>query len=106
MNTKQERMMVLTEEGKKELGGIFGDYVPVKSLVPVKANLDGFDDLQEVFMVDWKRLKHLQKDLVIEYMSRKFDAPEDIIRHRIEGDKGFPIRAEFIIESYDMRFFV
>ena len=57
-------------------------------------------------MVDWSRLPRIQKDLIVEYMAQEFDAdPEDVRRNFVVNGQ-FPIRAEFVVESYDIRYFV
>ena len=74
--------------------------------MPMTVDLEGFEESQQVFMVEWRELSHLQKDLVVEYMSLKLDdVPSDVIRDQLDADGQFPIRAKFIVESYDMRAF-
>ena len=102
----QSRMRALTEEGKDELGGIFPEGVPCTQFTPVLVTLEGVDFPQEVFLVDWRELSHLQKDMVVEYMAQKFDPPRRIIREQLDADGHFPISADFVIEAYNARFFV
>ena len=102
----RSKMRTLSEKGKEEFGIIFRKGVPCKEIAPVTVDLEGLDEPQQVFMVDWRELSHIQKDLVVGYMALKFDAPVDVIRDQLDTDGQFPIRAEFVVESYDIRFFV
>ena len=95
----------LSPEGQKELGHIFNGYVPVVSPTPVKVDFDGCDD-QHSFLVDWKALSEDQQTLILQYMGAKFGASESEIRGEIEADGHFPIRSEWVIESYSLRMFV
>ena len=98
---------MLSEKGREKFGGIFTDgYVPVKQITPIMVILDGHGDPQRVFMVDWSRIQHLQKDLLVEYMAREFDADQEEVRRTFVVNGQFPIRAEWVIESYDNRYFV
>ena len=103
----RSKVRTLSEKGEKEFGAIFPAGVPCKEIAPVTVDLEGFDEPQQVFMVEWRELSHLQKDLVVEYMALKFDdVPTDVIRGQLDTDGQFPIRAKFVVESYDIRFFV
>ena len=102
----RSKMRTLSEKGEKEFGFIFTEGVPCKEITPVTVDLEGLDEPQQVFMVEWRELSHIQKDLVVGYMALKFDAPVDVIREQLDADGQFPIRAEFVIESYDIRYFV
>ena len=98
----------LTDEGKKEFGHIFGDYVPLIEFTPTEVGLEGNRDgePQLVFLVAWQALTIDQQGLVLAYMTEKFGAPEGEILDRIESDGHFPIRHKYVIESYDMRHFI
>ena len=93
----------LSSEGEKEFGHIFKAGIPCQQLTPVRAHLEGLDLPQEVFLVDWKCLSEDQQSLALQYMEEKFGVPQPEIRQRIQADGHFPIRREWVIESYDMR---
>lgn len=97
-------LRLLSPEGKEELGHIFKEGVPVQTYTPIWANLRGEPNL--VFYVDWKSLSGDQQRLCLEYMSQKFEVPEEVIRPDIEAYGHFAIRHQWVIESYDMRMFV
>ena len=78
--------------------------MPVQTYTPVWVKLRG--ELDIVFYVDWESLSEDQKSLGLEYMSKKFGAPQEVIHKDIEADTHFPIRKKWIIESYDMWMFV
>lgn len=103
---KKETKRLLSAEGKQEIGYIFRDgYVPVCETTPFDASLRG--EVQLAFKVDWHRLTDRQQQLCLDYMSAKFNEPnQQRIRSDIEKDGFFPIRHQFVIESYDMRMFV
>ena len=102
----RSKMRTLSEKGEKEFGLIFTEGVPCKEIAPVTVDLEGVDEPQEVFMVDWRELSHHQRDMVIEYMAHKFESLRFVIRDQLDADGQFPIRAEFVVESYDIRYFV
>ena len=95
----------LSAAGKAEVGHIFTDgYVPVQEFTPTYLNLEGLDEKQRVFLVDWASLTEAQQFLVLEYMAQKFRESEHVIRDNLEKHTNFPIRTKWVIESYDMRF--
>ena len=101
----------LSTEGKAEVGHIFTDgYVPVQEYTPRGVLLLGLSedaaDYQRVFLVDWASLTEAQQFLVLEYMAQKFGEPEQVIRADLQKRTFFPIRAKWVIESYDMRHFM
>ena len=95
----------LSPEGQKEFGHIFKGYVPVLGPTPIKVDLDGLGD-QHSFLVDWKALSEDQQILILQYMGAKFGASQSEICGRIEADGHFPIRSEWVIESYSLRMFM
>ena len=95
----------LSPEGQKEFGHIFKVYVPVLGPTPIKVGLDGLGG-QDSFLVDWKALSEDQQILILQYMGAKFGASQSEIRGRIEADGHFPIRSEWVIESYSLRMFM
>ena len=105
MNQKCERRLTL--EGEELLGYIFTDgIVPLIQQTPISANLIGLGDKELVFLVDWKRLKELHKLLILEFMTKKFGVSQDEIQVDIESRGFFPLQKKYIIESYDMRYFM
>ena len=72
---------------------------------PIKVDLDGLGD-QHSFLVDWKALNEDQQSLILQYMGAKFGASQSEICGRIEADGHFPIRSEWVIESYSLRMFM
>ena len=96
----------LSAEGEKELGHIFGEGVPVKSLI-IEAELEGSENTTDfVVLVDWAKLSKEQQTACLAMMSGKFGVDEETIRLRIESDGYFPLRSQFIIEAYDLRFMI
>ena len=93
----------LSEEGEKELGAIFPVGVPVVWYAPDYAKLQGSPNpADRVFLVDWHALSDEQKEQSVSYMSNKFDAPAAQIWQHVEQVGNFPIRAELLIESYEL----
>lgn len=103
---RRENKRLLSEEGNKELGHIFTDgYVPTTQYTPVYANLRGLGSTR-VYLVDWNRLTEQQQHQCILYISEKnAGANPAQIRLDIEQQGHFPIRTQWIVESYDMCYF-
>ena len=106
--------VALSEQGEYEIGSIFPSGVPLKDPRPHRVNIQGEDESREVFLVNWRDLNHLQRDMVVDYVRQKMDSlpgrdagiPSDIIREQFDSDGYFPIRSELVIRPYDMRFFM
>ena len=99
----------LTQEGKNQFGNIFGKGVPCqKNGMPIHAKLEGSSEAEGefVFLVDWASLTEVQQEACLSFMAEKFDVSVDSIRERIETNGHFPMRHCYLIEAYDMRFFV
>lgn len=75
-NLLKKLVRSLSQEGQTEFGHIFkdGNYIPVKQITPIWADLQGHPDGEEqlVFLADWTRLSTEQQTLVLTYLSEKF----------------------------------
>ena len=98
----------LSEEGEKEFGHIFPEGVPIYPRTFIReVKLEGSEnDADFAVYVDWAKLDESQQIKCLAYMSEKFSVDMDTIRARVEADGYFPLRSQFIIEAYDMRFFI
>jgi hypothetical protein len=98
----------LSEEGEKEFGHIFPEGVPLKQGTLIReARLENSaNETDFVVYVDWAKLDESQQIKCLSYMSEKFNVDMDTIRARVESDGYFPLRKQFIIEAYDLRFFI
>lgn len=98
----------LSEEGQKEFGHIFPEGVPVKPGTFIReARLQGSEkEIDLVVLVDWARLSGSQQMKCFAYISEKFGTDMDAVRAYIEAHGNFPMRKQYIIEAYDMRFFI
>ena len=98
----------LSEEGQKEFGHIFPEGVPIKPGTLIReARLQGSEnEIDLVVLVDWERLSGSQQMKCLTYISEKFGTDMDAVRADIEAHGDFPMRKQFIIEAYDMRFFI
>ena len=101
------RHQLLSDEGKAEFGHIFpSGHVPCRNNgVPGGADLEGLDETQEIFYVDWGSLDDDQRSQILDYMQAKFDAPRSVIEERLVSDGHFPIRSQFVVFAMDMRYF-
>lgn len=82
----------LNAEGKAVLGDVFLDgEVPIQSIIPQTANLEGIDGIEKVFLVDWKELTAQQQDAVLEKISKRFGASKEVILKDILK-VGLPLR--------------
>ena len=99
----------LSQEGQAEFGHIFKDgQIPVKAFTPTYAELEGHSEKSPlVFLVDYTRLSAEQKTLLLTYLSEKFPKAQPLeIRDQLETDGHIPIQHKYVIESYDMRYFI
>lgn len=70
----------LNAEGKAFFGDIFPDgEVPIQSIMPQHAKLEGIDGTDKVFLVDWKELTAQQQDAILKKISKKFGASKEAI---------------------------
>jgi len=82
----------LNVEGKAFFGDIFPDgEVPIQSIMPQHAKLDGVDEIDKVFLVDWKELSVQQQDALLGKISKKFGASKEAILRDILK-VGLPLR--------------
>ncbi len=85
----------LNAEGKAFLGDVFPDgEVPIQSIIPQPANLEGVDGIEKVFLIDWKELTAQQQDAVLEKISKRFGASKEVILKDILK-VGLPLREKF-----------
>lgn len=82
----------LNAEGKALFGDVFPDgEVPVQSIMPQHAKLEGIDGTDKVFLIDWKELTTQQQDAILEKISRKSGANKEAILKEILK-VGLPLR--------------
>lgn len=97
------RRLRLTDEGKKELGHIFGDSVPLQDNgVFSVARIEGLGKV-ECFFVDWESLTHDEKEASLTHMQWKSGVPVNEIIDEVESNGGFPIRSQYVVFSIDAR---
>ena len=93
----------LTADGKDEIGHIFPDgQIPVQESTPYFAELEGEGE-QLIFLIPLNALTAEQREAIFAYVVKKFGCTKEDARREIEGNGHFPIRKNFVIESYDMR---
>lgn len=82
----------LNAEGKAFFGDVFPDgEVPIESIIPQPANLEGVDGIEKVFLIDWKELTAQQQDAVLEKIRKRFGAGKEVILKDILK-VGLPLR--------------
>ena len=98
----------LSEEGQKQSGPIFPEGVPIYPNTLIReARLEGSEnDTDFVVLVDWAKLDEIQQIKCLAYMRDTFNTSMNTIRAQIESVGYFPLRKHFIIEAYDLRFFI
>ncbi len=97
----------LNEEGMKLYGGIFPDgTVPIKAPIVSHAKLD--NKPHRIFKVNLAELSETQMQMLLEILSNKFGAPQDVIRKQIESDGFIPLRESLTsgFGSDEMRMFI
>jgi hypothetical protein len=82
----------LNAEGKAFLGDVFpyGE-IPIQSIIPQHANLEGIDGIEKVFLIDWKELTAQQQDTVLERLSKRCGVSKEVILKDILK-VGLPLR--------------
>jgi hypothetical protein len=82
----------LNPEGNALFGDIFPNgEVPIQSIMPQHARLEGFDGIDKVFLVDWKELSAEQQNAILEKISSKSGASKEAILKDILK-VGLPLR--------------
>ena len=98
----------LSKEGEKEFGHIFPGGVPIKRghlIKTVKLERSG-KAIDRICCVDWDALDEDQRSKCLVYMSERFGVDPKTIRADIESRGWLPLQTRYIIEAYDLRFFV
>ena len=102
----ENKLRLLSEAGKKEFGYIFPDgYVPVIDITPIDVNV-AKEGTVLVFLIDYERLTAHQQENCIAYLAEQFNVSEAAVQEEIESNGHFPMRKCYIIESYDLRYFI
>jgi hypothetical protein len=85
----------LNAEGKALWGDIFPDSeVPIQSLIPQSATLEGIEDQERVFLLNWQELTAQQQKAILEKISKKSGASKESILKEILR-VGLPLRAKY-----------
>jgi hypothetical protein len=85
----------LNAEGKKTWGDIFQDgIIPIQSIIPLQATLEGVDKPGRVFLVDWKELTTQQQGQVLNKICRLSGATKEVILRDILKI-GLPLREKY-----------
>lgn len=85
----------LNAEGKTLWGDIFPDgEVPIQSIITQPATLQGIDQPEKVFLVDWKELTAQQQDCILEKISKRCGASKDVILRDVLK-VGLPLRSKY-----------
>lgn len=96
----------LSTDGKAEIGHIFPDgQIPVQEFTPYFAYLEGEGE-QLIFLIPLGALTAEQQEAIFAYVVNKFGCTAAEARREIEGNGHFPVRKDFVIESYDMRLLI
>lgn len=92
---KYETWAFLNDEGKKIWGKIFPDgQVPIRSIISQGADLEGLNQTERVFLVDWPELTAEQQDAILTKLSEKSGAAKDVILKDILKI-GLPLREKY-----------
>jgi hypothetical protein len=92
---KYETGAFLNDEGKKIWGKIFPDgQVPIRSIISQGAYIEGLNQTERVFLVDWPELTAEQQDAILTKLSEKSRAAKDVILKDIQKI-GLPLREKY-----------
>ena len=93
--SKYKTWASLNVEGKAVWGDVFPDgEVPVQSIIAQPATLEGIDETERVFLVDWKELTDQQQDAVLEKLSKRSGASKEVIIKDVLKI-GLPLREKY-----------
>lgn len=85
----------LNAEGKKAWGDIFPDgIIPIQSIIPREATLEGVDNPGRVFIVDWKELTAQQQEQILGKLCKLSGATKETILKDILKI-GLPLREKY-----------
>jgi hypothetical protein len=85
----------LNAEGKKTWGDIFPDgIIPIQSIIPLQATIEGVDKPGRVFLVDWKELTTQQQGQLLNKICKLSGAPKEVILRDILKI-GLPLREKY-----------
>ena len=71
MKMENGDFVCLNDEGKKELGHIFPNSIPVICMLPERATLEGLNQILEVRRIDLSRLTEEQRKMCFDYVAQK-----------------------------------
>jgi hypothetical protein len=60
----------------------------------------------EVYVLDWLNLEGEASQRLLDFLARKFNAEKAVIEKNLDEDGVFPIRAQDVIVSFDLRAFM
>lgn len=91
----------LSEEGKKELGHIFGDkLVPtINVLVPSGATLEGQKGVVRVWKIDISKLTGEQFERCLDYIYKKRNGDKEVIRRDLTEMGFIPLQDRYVSGS-------
>ncbi len=87
----------LTEIGIQEWGHVFPDnLVPLKSIIPLRATLEGKPGIHDVYMVDVLMLTVTQYNLILERISERSGFDVEDIKKDFDSDGFIPMSSKWI----------
>jgi hypothetical protein len=85
----------LNAEGKAIWGNVFADgEVPIQSMIAQSATLEGINNSERVFLVDWKELTVQQQDAILGKISKICGASKSVIVKDVLK-VGLPLREKY-----------
>jgi len=94
--SKYKTWASLNAEGKKAWGNIFPDgTIPVVSIIPKQATLQGTEKTETIFLVDCKELTSQQTEQILEKLSKNTGTQKDLILKDILK-VGLPLRQRYV----------
>jgi len=104
MALKQTTVTIHGARGAEWISVLGTATLPVKSPLPVRAQLPGIDNA-EVYLVALDALQPGQLDKIVAHVSRKFGVPVEDVRQELK-EHGMPILADDCSCAIDIRAFL
>ena|SRR3990167_287833 len=93
---KQGDFAYLNEEGKKELGHIFPDSIPVFCMISENAILEGTEQVVQVYRIDLARLTEEQRKMCFDYVAQKRQGNRIQVEHELTKLGFIPLQSKWV----------
>src|SRR3990167_7586255 len=93
---KQGDFAYLNEEGKKELGHIFPDSIPIFCMLSENAALEGKEQIVDIYRIDFARLTEEQIKMCFDYVAQKRQGDRIQVEDELTKMGFIPLQAKWV----------